>query len=297
VEVLRGAIGEIQDYPRVDLVTESRDVMLGTAVADVTHLLAELVENAVLYSPPHTRVEVKASRVANGHVVEVEDRGLGIPAVVLAELNERLARPPEFDLADSDQLGLFVVSRLAARHQIKVSLRGSPYGGTAAIVLMPHHLVMAAEDAAFPPSLRTDQAGLGTDPAGQYADPAVAAASRTSGNPLARSGSRLELGPSATPADPGRDAGLPRRLRQASLAPQLRETGSSAGASSGDGQPETRSADQARTLISSIQWGWRNGRAAAGQPDGSAGGSPGGSAGGSPDGGPGSRPDPDEAGR
>src|SRR5262249_9780575 len=123
----------------------------------VTHLLAELVENAVLYSPPETRVQVRASRVANGYVVEVEDRGLGIPEAALDAFNERLAQPPEFDLADSDQLGLFVVSRLAARHQLKVSLRGSPYGGTAAIVLMPHRLVVAEADVANP-----DAAGSGT---------------------------------------------------------------------------------------------------------------------------------------
>src|SRR6185437_228805 len=76
----------------------------------------------------------------------------------LDTFNERLAQPPEFDLADSDQLGLFVVSRLAARHQIKVSLRGSPYGGTAAIVLMPHRLVVAEADADAGP----DATGPGT---------------------------------------------------------------------------------------------------------------------------------------
>jgi signal transduction histidine kinase len=287
VEVLRGAIGEIQDYPRVDLVTESRDVMLGTAVADVTHLLAELVENAVLYSPPHTHVEVKASRVANGHVVEVEDRGLGIPAVVLAELNQRLARPPEFDLADSDQLGLFVVSRLAARHQIKVSLRGSPYGGTAAIVLMPHHLVMAAQDAAVPAGQHAAPAGqhIHATPAGQH----IGLASRSTSPATARPVSD----PATVPLISGPDAGLPRRLRQASLAPQLREPGSPGQAPAADGQPESRSADQARTLISSIQQGWRDGRAAADQPNGTAGGSPNGSPGGDP----GSRATPDEAGR
>jgi hypothetical protein len=208
--------------------------------------------------------------------------------VVLAELNERLARPPEFDLADSDQLGLFVVSRLAARHQIKVSLRGSPYGGTAAIVLMPHHLVTAAEDAVTPESQRPDQASQRPDQAGLYPG-AVAGTNRTNGTPLARSGARLGLGAAATPATPGPDAGLPRRPRQASLAPQLREPGSPAGPPAGDGQPQARSADQARTLFSSIQQGWRNGRAAAGQPDGTPGDSP--------DGGPGSRTTPDEAGR
>ena len=94
VEVLRGAIGEIEDYVRVDMVTDSRDFIPGAAVADVTHLLAELIENATLYSPPQTRVKVSASRVANGYVVEIEDRGLGIPAETLAALDDRLANPP-----------------------------------------------------------------------------------------------------------------------------------------------------------------------------------------------------------
>ncbi|HEX6454591.1 MAG TPA: nitrate- and nitrite sensing domain-containing protein, partial [Trebonia sp.] len=79
VEVLRGAIGEIEDYVRVDLTTDSPDYLQGTGVTDVTHLLAELIENAVTYSPPATRVQVRGGRVANGYVVEVEDRGLGIP--------------------------------------------------------------------------------------------------------------------------------------------------------------------------------------------------------------------------
>ncbi len=149
VEVLRGAIGEIEDYARVDLLTDSPDFMQGTAVADVTHMLAELVENAVQYSPPNTRVQVRGGRVANGYVIEIEDRGLGIPADTMVVLNERLARPPEFDLADSDQLGLFVVSRLASRHGVKVSVRVSGYGGTTAIVLLPRALVVAEEEVPF----------------------------------------------------------------------------------------------------------------------------------------------------
>ncbi|HEY6787180.1 MAG TPA: nitrate- and nitrite sensing domain-containing protein, partial [Trebonia sp.] len=110
VEALRGAISEIEDYVRVDLLTESPDYLTGAAVADVTHLLAELIENAVVYSPPATRVQVRGGRVANGYVVEIDDRGLGIPPAARDKLNERLAQPVEFDLADSDQLGLFVVS-------------------------------------------------------------------------------------------------------------------------------------------------------------------------------------------
>jgi signal transduction histidine kinase len=163
VEVLRGAISEIEDYVRVDLITDSPDYLQGAGVADVTHLLAELIENAVTYSPPATRVQVRGGRVANGYVVEVEDRGLGLPAEVQEQLNQRLAEPPEFDLADSDQLGLFVVSRLATRHDIKVQLRDSNYGGTLAIVLLPAPLVVSEEEAAF----ITEQASPGRRPNSQ----------------------------------------------------------------------------------------------------------------------------------
>jgi signal transduction histidine kinase len=149
VEVLRGAISEIEDYVRVDLLTDSPDYLQGTGVADVTHLLAELIENAVTYSPPATRVQVRGGRVANGYVVEIEDHGLGVPPQIREQLNQRLEEPPEFDLADSDQLGLFVVSRLAIRHGIKVQLRDSNYGGTLAIVLLPASLVVSESEAAF----------------------------------------------------------------------------------------------------------------------------------------------------
>ena len=128
--------------------------MAGSAVSDVIHLVAELVENATVFSPPNTRVEVRAERVGTGLVAEIEDRGLGLSAEELADINQRLASPPEFDLANSDQLGLFVVSQLAARHDIKVSLRRSPYGGTTAIVLMPFGVIVRAEEA---PPVRGDQ--------------------------------------------------------------------------------------------------------------------------------------------
>jgi signal transduction histidine kinase len=304
VEVLRGAIGEIEDYVRVDLITESRDFITGTAVADVTHLLAELVENAVLYSPPETRVQVRTSRVANGYVVEVEDRGLGIPDETLDTFNERLAQPPEFDLADSDQLGLFVVSRLAARHQIKVSLRGSPYGGTAAIVLMPHRLVVAeadadadgpdaagsgpaGPDATGPAAVGLDATGpgaLGLDASGPGPAGPDAIGTGTTGLDVIEpwnvpsAGSYLPavpFEPAVTGPPPGPSLGLrrdlpldlPRRQRQANLAPQLRDAPPATQPGAG-GYHEARSAEEVRAMISSIQKGWRSGRAAAEQADG-----------------------------
>ncbi|MBN6058280.1 sensor histidine kinase [Nonomuraea sp. RK-328] len=146
LDVVRGAAAEVEDYQRVIVEPMPGHGLAGPVVGDVIHLIAELIENATVYSPPHTPVQVRGEVAARGFALEVEDRGLGISPEVMAELNARLASPPEFDLADSDQLGLFVVSRLAARHDIRVTLRGSPYGGTTAIVLIP------AEHVSDPPA-------------------------------------------------------------------------------------------------------------------------------------------------
>ncbi len=145
VDVMRGAIAEVEDYARVSVATRSQAALAGSAVADVIHLLAELIENATTLSPPYTSVRVSGDTVANGFAIEVEDRGLGMSPSRLAELNDRLVSPPEFNPSDSEQLGLFVVSQLAKRHGIRVTLQASPYGGTSAVVLIPRHLVVTEE--------------------------------------------------------------------------------------------------------------------------------------------------------
>jgi signal transduction histidine kinase len=157
IDVIRGAVAEVEDYKRVTVLTRAEDAVAGQAVADMIHLLAELIENATLSSPSGTRVEVRAERVANGFAVEVDDRGLGIEAGQLATINAQLANPPDFDLANADQLGLFVVGKLAARHGVRVALRPSPYGGTTAVVLMPNNLVVPLNvtDATIQPDLRS----------------------------------------------------------------------------------------------------------------------------------------------
>jgi signal transduction histidine kinase len=159
VDVMRGAIAEVEDYARVSVATRSHAALAGSAVTDVIHLLAELIENATSLSPPYTSVRVSGDTVASGFAIEVEDRGLGMSAQRLAELNERLASPPEFNPSDSEQLGLFVVSQLAKRHGIRVTLKASPYGGTAAIVLIPRHLVVTEE--AFRAGLPGQPAAIG----------------------------------------------------------------------------------------------------------------------------------------
>jgi signal transduction histidine kinase len=141
IDVIRGAIAEVEDYKRIAVVTSAEEMVVGSAVADMIHLLAELIENAAMFSPSGTRVEVRAERVGNGFAFEIEDRGLGIKSEELDAINERLGSPADFDLADADQLGLFVVGKLAARHGVRVFLRPSPYGGTTAIVVLPRTMV------------------------------------------------------------------------------------------------------------------------------------------------------------
>ncbi|MFE2721868.1 sensor histidine kinase [Kitasatospora sp. NPDC059327] len=153
VNVLRSAVSETENYSRVVVQGIPRVSLGGQAVADVIHLVAELIENGTTFSPPYTKVQVSAQEVQRGLAVEVEDRGLGMSPEEYERLNAYLADPPELDvsaLGDDLRLGLFVVARLATRHHIQVTLRSSPYGGTRAVVLVPSALLEQAE---LPPSV------------------------------------------------------------------------------------------------------------------------------------------------
>ncbi|MEV7599528.1 nitrate- and nitrite sensing domain-containing protein [Kitasatospora sp. NPDC089797] len=141
VDVVRAAVSEVEEYARVEVHPLPRVAVVGHAVADLTHLVAELVENATGFSPPHTRVHIRGEQVGNGYAVEIEDRGLGMGPTALAAANRRIAAVEQTDLFDSDRLGLFVVSRLARRHDVRVSLVTSAYGGTTAVVLLPTGLL------------------------------------------------------------------------------------------------------------------------------------------------------------
>ncbi|MGI5429383.1 sensor histidine kinase [Streptomyces sp. CA-179760] len=145
MDILRSAVGEVAEYQRVEVHTEEEVYVAPPAVADVIHLLAELIDNATAYSPAPSPVTVRAQMVAKGLAVEVEDRGLGMSEEDYASFNEQLAVPPQFDvvaLADDLRLGMFVIAQLAHRHGIAATLRSSPYGGTTAIVLIPHDIVV-----------------------------------------------------------------------------------------------------------------------------------------------------------
>ena len=192
IDVIRAAMAEVEDYRRVTVLTTSEDAVAAPAVADMIHLLAELIENATMFSPSGTRVEVRAERVANGFAVEIDDRGLGIEPAQLAEINQQLAQPPDFDLANADRLGLFVGAKLAARHDVRVSLRRSPYGGTTAIVLLPNSIIVLVSASASP--------GPSALPAARRATGRPAALDLGSGAALALTG-RRGLQPSLAATD------------------------------------------------------------------------------------------------
>ncbi|MFF4209321.1 ATP-binding protein [Streptomyces sp. NPDC001796] len=150
-EVLRSATAEVEQYTRVRLVPPVDGSLRGHAVADVIHLLAELVENATVFSPPHTQVVLRASLVTSGLAVEVEDRGLGMPQAEQNKMNALLADPDQFSVAGllaDGRIGLFVVSQLARRHGIHVRLQTNIYGGVQAVLVLPRGLLGPAPGAA-----------------------------------------------------------------------------------------------------------------------------------------------------
>jgi signal transduction histidine kinase len=145
VDVMRAAAAEVEDYTRVRVNARTSAALAGHAVADVIHLLAELLENAATFSPANTPVRMDSERVGRGVIVEIEDRGLGMSEDQLAAINKTLVDPPLFDLSGSDQLGLFIAGQLGKRHEVRVTLRSSAYGGVTAVVLIPTELVIDTE--------------------------------------------------------------------------------------------------------------------------------------------------------
>ncbi|MGC9543449.1 sensor histidine kinase [Streptomyces sp. UG1] len=237
IDILRSAVGEVAEYQRVEVHTEEEVHLAPPAVADVIHLLAELIENATLYSPAPAPVGVRAALVAKGLAVEVEDRGLGMSEEDYASFNAQLAEPPQFDvvaLADDLRLGMFVIAQLARRHGIAVTLRSSPYGGTTAIVLIPHDVVVRDVPAPEPDEVEHAGAAEPQEPV-RESRPVVPARTAPAPEP------RLDgLSP------------LPRRVPQTSLAAELREEAPPA---EEDGDTDDFTAERAASSLACFQRG------------------------------------------
>lgn len=331
LDVVRSAVAEVEDFARVEVRDLPGASVVGKAVADLTHLVAELVENATSFSPPHTKVVLSGEQVGTGYVLEIEDRGLGMGREAVAEANRRIADARQADLFDTDQFGLFVVSRLAKRHDIQVSLRTSAYGGTTAVVLLPNalleepassrhggaeqrgrersgtvpvvggsspggpqpgHTVPSGRVPAGPLPGRTTKDGPvpgkvpAGGPPGDSVPGAPAPGGRGSGrtvhgggpvprpvpNPAAEPAPRpTEVpGPAAAPAPPpapqpaaaaaATEDELPHRIRQASLASQLREAPKDHPARSAGTTGTARSPEGARATMTALAEGWTRGR-------------------------------------
>lgn len=139
-DVLRAAVAEIESAGRVQMWAVPRVSVVGGSVADVIHLLAELVENATSFSPPSTQVQLRSARLREGILIEVEDSGFGMNEEALAEANRKI-QSDKVDLLDAKQIGLFVVNRLRERQGLRVEVRASQSGGVVAAVLIPEGLI------------------------------------------------------------------------------------------------------------------------------------------------------------
>jgi signal transduction histidine kinase len=163
LDVVRSAVGEAETYTGITIGQIPDVSVSGKVVADIIHLLAELVDNATSFSPPTARVEVRGNLAGRGVVIEIEDQGLGIEPDQLEELNRTLQKSPDFGvmaLSDEPRLGLFVVTQLAVRHGVRVTLTESrSYGGIRAVVLIPLDLISGTE-----PMLSELESGAASDP-------------------------------------------------------------------------------------------------------------------------------------
>lgn len=195
-EVLRSAIAEVEHYNRVKVVPPVDGTLHGSAVADVIHLLAELIENATKFAPPHTQVLVRVESVTAGLVIEVEDRGLGIPRENQRRLNDLLADHRRVDTSEvlqDGRIGLLVASTLARRHNVRVQLQANLYGGTQAVVVVPKQLVSTeTEEAEVRPQAQPAYAE--PHPALAQSAPAPVSAPLQPSAPLSNSAQRIDAG-------------------------------------------------------------------------------------------------------
>ncbi|MCK2221586.1 nitrate- and nitrite sensing domain-containing protein [Actinomadura sp. ATCC 31491] len=151
VDVVRAALSEVEGYERVQVRVHRSTSVLGSCANDLVHLVAELVENAIQFSPSNSHVVVTSSPIeGGGALLSVSDTGISMTEDELAEANRRLAEPPVVDVSVSRRMGLFVVGRLALRHGIRVQLRKGDGAGLIAMVLLPPALIADGQQQPLP---------------------------------------------------------------------------------------------------------------------------------------------------
>ncbi|MET7366964.1 nitrate- and nitrite sensing domain-containing protein [Streptomyces sp. NPDC005566] len=214
VDVLRAAVSEIERYERVTIQSlPPHSQIAGFAADDLSHLVAELLENATSFSPPDSHVELSGWLLESGEVMlSVQDEGIGMSAVRMGELNARLADPASFEAgeqaADGAGLGLQVTSMLAARHGVRVQLREQKGGGVTAVVVLPQALLPKAPPASSPPPVQMPGDAPTLNLPGSVAEANSNAlpprSAPVSGDPLIAAAERtvLEAGAESAPAAP-----------------------------------------------------------------------------------------------
>ncbi|MCP5027318.1 MAG: HAMP domain-containing protein [Actinomycetia bacterium] len=143
LDVARGAAAEVQDHERIaiELGADSNLLVVGGAAVDLSHLLAELIDNALAYSAPTTQVAIRANSGGNHVRLWVIDQGVGLADDDMADANERLMNPPAIEAVVTDQVGFQVIGRLARRLGINVQLHPNPGGGVGACITLPANLI------------------------------------------------------------------------------------------------------------------------------------------------------------
>ncbi|MEV6716155.1 nitrate- and nitrite sensing domain-containing protein [Lentzea sp. NPDC051208] len=283
-DVIRSAVAETEQYVRVRVNPVPDRALVGVAVADTIHLLAELVDNATAFSSPRSEVIIHSSAAPHGLVVEIEDHGLGMTQEERLQANAKLSNPPDFEtmaFRGESRLGLFVVARLAARRGIKVELRDSPYGGTVALCVLPPNIVAphsaagditettqmpvrsfhdtyhghVEEHPSFPVKVNPEvQAALNAG-LNALVEPDMSAVA-----PAAVSAADASVEEPTSAAPPAQDgkAPLPRRKKRQNLAPQLMQSSEEPQ----HAEPVTgeRSAERTRDGFAAFQRGTRDAR-------------------------------------
>jgi signal transduction histidine kinase len=144
-DVIRAALGEVEDYQRVSVLGVEPATVVGSAAADLAHLIAEFIENALTFSPPDQKVEVRGRHLEGGYTLAIIDNGFGMAPEDIERANRRLAGSESFTVAPSKYLGHYVAGNLAARHEVTVRLEQSPGSGVTAIIHLSPELVAGAE--------------------------------------------------------------------------------------------------------------------------------------------------------